>query len=70
MIINATTRNSTVQENFLPMSLISSNTYFYDMNYGPKPTSFLSWFLSIGGVSYSNGIGMLVFQAAHSCFLW
>ncbi|MDE5285699.1 MAG: shikimate dehydrogenase, partial [Buchnera aphidicola] len=70
LIINATTRDSIIKEDFLPHSLISSQTCFYDMNYGLKSNDFISWFLSMGGVSYSDGVGMLVFQAAHSCFLW
>ncbi len=70
LIINATSKNIKIKENFIPLSLISSQTCFYDMNYQKDKTPFIHWCTKIGANFFSDGIGMLVFQAAHSFFLW
>lgn len=70
LIINATSRNIEKKENFAPLSAISSSTCFYDMNYQKDNTPFLDWSIKIGANFISNGLGMLVFQAANSFFLW
>ncbi|XBC44643.1 MAG: shikimate dehydrogenase [Buchnera aphidicola (Schlechtendalia peitan)] len=52
--------------------LINKNTYFYDINYSKNNTvtPFLSWCMKYGINMFSDGIGMLVSQAAYSFFLW
>ncbi|WP_295164145.1 shikimate dehydrogenase [uncultured Buchnera sp.] len=69
LVINAMSRN-TKKKNFAPLSLISSKTFFYDMNYSTENTPFIDWCSKIGADFVSNGIGMLVFQAAHSFLEW
>ncbi|QCI21201.1 shikimate dehydrogenase [Buchnera aphidicola (Hyperomyzus lactucae)] len=70
LIINARSIYTEESGNVLPLSLISSKTCFYDMNYQIDNTFFIDWCIKIGATYYTNGIGMLVFQAAHSYFLW
>ncbi|QCI24525.1 shikimate dehydrogenase [Buchnera aphidicola (Muscaphis stroyani)] len=70
LIINARSRDAKDMKNFVPLSMISSKTFFYDMNYNSINTPFVNWCSSIGARFFSDGIGMLVFQAAHSFFLW
>ncbi|QCI25677.1 shikimate dehydrogenase [Buchnera aphidicola (Sitobion avenae)] len=70
LIINATSKFSEEKEDFVPLSFISSKTCFYDMNYQIDNRVFIDWCLKIKANFFSNGIGMLVFQAAYSFFLW
>ncbi|QCI22922.1 shikimate dehydrogenase [Buchnera aphidicola] len=70
LIINATSKFIKKKDDFIPLSLVSSKTCFYDMNYQINNTAFIDWCLKIGSVFFSNGIGMLAFQAAHSFLLW
>ena len=70
LIINATSKFVEKNHDFVPSSVISSNTCFYDMNYQVDNTNFINWSIKIGAKFFSDGIGMLAFQAAHSFFLW
>ncbi|ALD15417.1 shikimate dehydrogenase [Buchnera aphidicola (Aphis glycines)] len=70
LVINGLSRNIEYQNIFIPSHLFSSKTFFYDMNYGLEKTSFLNWCEKINAKHVSDGIGMLVFQAAHSFLLW
>src|SRR3990167_9326749 len=47
-----------------------SNTYCYDLNYGKRADSFLQWAKLQGAKNISDGLGMLVEQAAESYFQW
>ncbi|AYN24597.1 shikimate dehydrogenase [Buchnera aphidicola] len=69
LVINAMSRNIK-KKNFVPLSLISAKTFFYDMNYSTENTPFIDWCSRIGVDFVSNGIGMLVFQAAYSFLEW
>lgn len=70
LIINATSKFFEANEDFIPLSFVSSKTCFYDMNYQINNTVFIDWCRKLGAHFFSNGIGMLAFQAAHSFFLW
>jgi shikimate dehydrogenase len=70
LIINARSTCTQEQDGLVPLSLVSSKTFFYDMNYQIDNTLFIDWCIKIGATFFSDGIGMLVFQAAHSYFLW
>lgn len=71
LIINATSKQVKIDMNFVPLSVFSYNTCFYDINYQiGSNTPFINWCIKIGVNFFSHGIGMLVFQAAHSFLLW
>jgi shikimate dehydrogenase len=70
LVINATSSGIHGLSPILPNSIISPNTYCYDMSYQSLVTPFLSWCKRLGAVHISNGIGMLVNQAAYSFLLW
>lgn len=71
LIINARTNMCKDISDIIPTSFFCPNkTYFYDINYQKNNSIFINWCINIGATFFSNGIGMLVYQAAHSFFLW
>ncbi|MBK4764852.1 MAG: shikimate dehydrogenase [Pantoea sp. Brub] len=70
LIINATSSSLNNQTLLLPNSLIHKKIYCYDMFYQKGLTSFLFWCKQLGAHNLFNGLGMLVYQAAHSFHLW
>lgn len=70
LIINATSSGVAGGIPALPASLISSATCCYDMFYLAGPTPFLAWCIQHGALRYLDGMGMLVWQAAHAFQLW
>lgn len=71
LIINGTSAGLQGELPPLPDSLVdsSSATACYDMLYGAEPTPFMQWATQRGAV-VSDGLGMLVGQAAESFALW
>jgi shikimate dehydrogenase len=71
LIINGTSAGLKGDLPPLPDSLISAEgtTACYDMLYGAEPTPFMQW-ASERGAQVSDGLGMLVGQAAESFALW
>ncbi|QNS01671.1 MAG: shikimate dehydrogenase [Buchnera aphidicola (Pentalonia nigronervosa)] len=71
LIINARSKCVQLENYFIPAHIFSPRTYFYDINYHVNgTTSFIDWCIKNKIRFFSHGIGMLVFQAAHSCLLW
>lgn len=70
VIINGTSASLGGDLPPLTSQLLHSNTQCYDMMYGAKPTVFLEWALANGCTAVSDGLGMLVEQAAEAFFLW
>ncbi|URJ31972.1 shikimate dehydrogenase [Blochmannia endosymbiont of Camponotus modoc] len=70
LIINATTSNihNTIPK--IPYFLITPDTKCYDLFYTKQDTLFITWCKKNGSNYCSDGLGMLVGQAAHSFFLW
>ena len=69
VIINATTLSMNGGIPPLPDSAIGYKTLAYDMTYGSRDTVFMSW-AKAKGATASNGLGMLVEQAAESFLIW
>lgn len=70
LIINATSSSKNNLYPNLPNLFISTQTSCYDLSYYSLVTPFLAWCQTQGAVKISNGIGMLVYQAAYSFLLW
>ncbi|WP_455201885.1 shikimate dehydrogenase [Kaarinaea lacus] len=70
VVINATSASLKGDLPPLPVSTISKAQVVYDMMYGSEPTLFLQWARQNGAEKISDGLGMLVEQAAESFFIW
>ncbi|PPI87890.1 shikimate dehydrogenase [Candidatus Pantoea edessiphila] len=70
LIINATSSGSSGQIPKLPIALIHKQIYCYDMFYQKELTPFLYWCSQNGCSCLSDGLGMLIYQAAHAFQLW
>jgi shikimate dehydrogenase len=71
VVINAT---SSSLSDTLPLptnaKIFSGDCLAYDMMYGKEPTAFMKWALDQGAARVSDGLGMLVEQAAESYMQW
>ena len=70
IIINGTAASLQGKVPDLPASIFSDGSLAYDMMYSKNPTSFLVWAGQNGAGQLSDGLGMLVEQAAESFALW
>jgi shikimate dehydrogenase len=70
LIINGT--SASLDDEMPPLSaeLIGEGCCCYDMMYGAQPTVFMKWASEHGAEYVSDGLGMLVEQAAESFSLW
>ena len=70
LLINATSasRGGTLPQ--LPMSLMAPRADAVDLSYGEAAIPFLAWARAAGGDKLTDGLGMLVEQAAESFKLW
>ena len=69
LVINATSTSLHGVLPPLPADTFAAGTLAYDMMYGTTPTPFLA-FAAAHGAKTSDGLGMLVEQAAESFLLW
>ena len=70
LVINATSASLAGELPPLPASLFAPYSMAYDMMYGKDPTPFLEFARRHGAARVSDGLGMLVEQAAESFFIW
>jgi shikimate dehydrogenase len=70
LVINASASSLTGETPELPTGIYASGAWAYDMMYGAKPTPFMIQAKKEGASQISDGLGMLVGQAAESFFLW
>ena len=70
LIINATSAGLVGEMPDLPSSLLTERSCCYDMVYGPQPTPFMLWAAHHAAWAVSDGLGMLVEQAAQSFYIW
>ena len=69
VVINATSASLHDELPPLPADAFAAGALAYDMMYAAKPTPFLA-FAAAQGAKTSDGLGMLVEQAAESFLLW
>lgn len=69
LVINGTSASLQGQVIELPGNLLGKNSLAYDMVYSSNPTPFMQWAESQDAAT-SDGLGMLVAQAAESFRLW
>ncbi|MCL2643944.1 MAG: shikimate dehydrogenase [Betaproteobacteria bacterium] len=70
VVINATSASLEKQALPLPNNIFAPDAFVYDMMYGAGNTPFLAWAQAAGVTRLSDGLGMLVEQAAESFALW
>ena len=70
LIINATSAGLSGAAPELPSSMLTERSCCYDMVYGAEPTPFLRWSADHAAGAVSDGLGMLVEQAAEAFYIW
>ena len=70
IIINGTAASLYGKVPDLPASIFAAETLVYDMMYSTRPIPFIAWARECGAGVCSDGLGMLVEQAAESFFIW
>ncbi len=70
LIINATSASLKGKIPPLEDDIVHAQTYCYDMMYAAQPTAFMLWASQHQVTQISDGLGMLVGQAAESFHLW
>ena len=70
LVFNATSAGVKQEPLSLPTSLVNEKVRCYDLAYGPAPTEFINWAAERNPMGLTDGLGMLVEQAAESFFLW
>jgi shikimate dehydrogenase len=70
LVINATAASLHGKLPPLPDNLLTSESYCYDLMYASEATPFMRWAKQHQAAHISDGLGMLVGQAAESFALW
>ncbi len=70
LLVNATSASLQGDLPPLPDGLLAPDAAAYDMMYGTEPTPFMVWARAHGAAVVSDGLGMLVEQAAESFHVW
>lgn len=70
IVINGTSASLKGEMPELPPTLYTRDSLAYDLMYGDQATSFMEWSTLHGAARITDGLGMLVEQAAESYFVW
>lgn len=70
LIINASSAGLGGEAPSLPASVMTERSCCYDLLYGAEPTPFMRWAAHHAAWAVSDGLGMLVEQAAEAFYVW
>jgi len=70
LVVNATSASLSDEVPPVPAGVLAPGALAYDMVYGDKPTRFMMFARENGAAQVSDGLGMLVAQAAESFYVW
>lgn len=70
LIINASSAGLAGEAPPLPAKLLTERSCCYDLLYGAEPTPFMRWAAHHAAWAVSDGLGMLVEQAAEAFYVW
>ena len=70
LVINASSAGLSGDAPELPTTLVRERCCCYDLLYGAEPTPFMRWAAQSAAWAVSDGLGMLVEQAAEAFFRW
>ena len=70
LLINASSAGLAGEAPPLPAGLLTERSCCYDLLYGAEPTPFMRWAAHHAAWAVSDGLGMLVEQAAESFYVW
>lgn len=70
LVINASASSLEGAAPAVPKGLYAVGAWAYDMMYSPSPTAFMTQAQADGATYLSDGLGMLVGQAAESFYIW
>ena len=70
IIINGTSLSLSAEIPPISKTNINENTFCYDLMYSDKETAFTKWAIENGALKATDGLGMLVEQAAESFMFW
>ncbi|MFV1997864.1 MAG: shikimate dehydrogenase [Acidiferrobacterales bacterium] len=70
LVINGTAASLSGEVPPLPDTIFSDDALAYDLMYASQPTAFMQWAKTRSVAHISDGLGMLVEQAAESFALW
>ena len=70
LVVNGTSATLSGELPPLPKDLLAKDAACYDMMYGSEQPIFLDWAQKNGAIEISDGLGMLVEQAAESFYIW
>lgn len=70
LIVNASSAGLAGEAPAIPGGILSEKCCCYDLVYGAEPTAFMRWAAQNAAWAVSDGLGMLVEQAAEAFYVW
>lgn len=70
LVVHATAAGHATARFDAPAPIVAAQTLCYDLSYGPAAAPFLRWTRAAGARRASDGLGMLIEQAADAFAIW